>query len=137
MTPEQRAKIFNAHNGKAAVVYADGHSEVLTEPFLQKNIEALLTVNGGEKVDFDDQPLASDAHRLHYRTVAAIKIIVSLIVLIAVLLWMIHRPLPKENTKEEEEIQRENTSDPQVQAMEGEITQPSDPLSQDGEGQVG
>jgi prepilin-type processing-associated H-X9-DG protein len=109
MTPEQRAKIFDAHGHRAVVVYADGHCEFLTASFLEKNIEALLTVNGGEKIDFSDPPSF-----LSEEIAFILKNIASLLVLIAALLVIIYRPLPKENTNEEEEIRREDTSNPQT-----------------------
>ena len=46
MTPEKRADVFAAHSGRSVVSFADCHQEVMSEPFLQKYIEPLLTIDG-------------------------------------------------------------------------------------------
>jgi hypothetical protein len=123
MTPDERAKIFDAHRGCSAVSFADGHSQVCTESFLQKHIGALLTVNGGEKVDFGDDTGPSNPHRAAIVPESIWPKAVSLIVLIGVTLLIIYRPLPKadEHKEEpEEEIRIENTRAPAEQSRDGD-----------------
>jgi hypothetical protein len=119
MTPEERAKIFDAHYGVSVVSFADGHQETCTEPFLQKYIGALLTVNGGEKIDFDDRSGPSYSHGYSRRAAAEAESIwpkiVSLIVLIGATLLIIYRPLPKADKRKgepEEEYRFEDASAP-------------------------
>ncbi len=58
MAPEINAKagqgISSNHPGGAIVVFADGHTRFLSEDLSPETIRALLTRNGGEKVDADE-----------------------------------------------------------------------------------
>jgi hypothetical protein len=126
MTPYKRAEIFGAHNGVSVVSFVDGHTVILSEPFLQKNIGALLTKNGGEKIDFNDQTGPS-----YYRPaekepdvqwiISTFPIIASLIILFGTILLIIYRPLPGRDDRkaaQAAEIHVEDSIEIEVKSVE-------------------
>ena len=119
MTPEKRADLFNAHNGRSVVAFVDGHQSTFSDRFLEKNIKAMLTKDGGEKIDFDDDP----GPGFHPDSIVAPvwRISISLVVLIGTALLIIYRPLPgsdDKREKQEEEIRVGDKSEPDVKAEE-------------------
>ena len=122
MTPQKRAEVFDAHKGSSVVSFVDGHYECLDEPFLQKNIKALLTKNGGEKIDFDDH--SGPGYR-GYRTGDAVGPVVSvgsmillIVIMAATTLLIIYRPRPKTDSgqgiREEEDSRTVESLKPKV-----------------------
>jgi hypothetical protein len=133
MTPEQRAKIFNAHKGMSVVTYADVHQSIEMEPFLQKNIGALLTIDDGEKIDFNDNSgpsyLQPDDLKLieksrHSWWFSLGAVVISCVVLIVTTLYIIYRPLPSRTEQaareDAEEIRRDDTNETETKSEERE-----------------
>lgn len=97
MTPEKRAELFNAHNGTSVVSFADAHQNVLSDRFLEKNLSAMLTWNGGEKIDFENDP--GPGFRAESLVAPEWRIPISLLILIGTAILIIYRPLPKKDDK--------------------------------------
>jgi hypothetical protein len=117
MTPENRAELFNAHQGISMVSFVDGHYNVFSDRFLEKNIRAMLTINGGEMIDWEHDPGPS----FHPKSLVApgLRIFISLLILIGTALLIIYRPLEGKDGKQheqEDEIRLEDTSEPEEKA---------------------
>jgi hypothetical protein len=121
MTPEERGKLFNAHDGLSEISFTDGHQGAFSDRFLEKNVKAMLTVDGCEKIDMDNDP--GPSFRLNMQAIFPLWAkLFSLVILIGTALFIIYRPLPKKvvpsPVDEAEEIRLADTSEPEMKSGE-------------------
>jgi hypothetical protein len=103
MTPEKRRMLFDAHSHRSVVTFADGRSAVFSNRFLEKNVAAMLTKDGGERIDLENDP-GSDADPDSI-VAPEWRISISLLVLAGTTLLIIYRPLPgNENRPRESKL---------------------------------
>jgi hypothetical protein len=97
MTSEKRKKLFDAHAHHTVVSFADEHQSTYSDRFLEKNIAGMLTTNGGENIDLENDPGPDPEPESliapHWR------ILISLSIMLSTALVIIYRPLPKSGAK--------------------------------------